>query len=208
MDYCQKVIDQFFQKFYFDRINHVINANPVISRRLDLAILKFWCSVIDFYGGIHYIGKTNTPRVNRDGSLKLAHGEAFRMFIEDYFPSPENKYGKLFYNIFRSGVVHQISPKKSGIHWEHATRKEMIWVVQNSPDPKDIIGHLNLKVFQELSYDAFQKFHEFIKNGVDQNFCENIFNHLLANPDSLGDESALWNNYNELKRNGYDIMRP
>jgi hypothetical protein len=206
MDHCDEVLAQFFQPFYLDRIERVKNADDQTSQCFDLGVLKFWCSVCDFYGGINYLAKGKAPQRNRDGGLKLAHSGGYRDFFNDYFPDPEKNYGKIFYNIFRSGVVHQMSPKKAGIHWQHQKRLEMIWVEERD-SPTDIIAYVNVKVFQQYAYDAFHQFHDLIKTKLETAYCQNIWDSLLSGSDMLGDEKALNDAYNALKVEGYDIKR-
>src|SRR5579859_2118271 len=118
--YPQKVIDAFFQAFYHERIEIAKGVGKTYNRQLDTSLLTFWFSVIDFYGGIYYVGKKNKKETYRSAppNLKLAHKESFKLFIEDFFPSPENKLGEFLYTIFRSGLVHQLSPKKAGLVWQ------------------------------------------------------------------------------------------
>ena len=55
--YSQKVIESFFQPFYNERIKLLYQVGHEQNRRIDLSLLLFWFSVIDFYGGIYHIGK-------------------------------------------------------------------------------------------------------------------------------------------------------
>src|SRR5688500_17687710 len=119
MDHCNSVLKQFFHGFYHNRINDVYNDHDSDKRSFDLVVLQFWCSVIVFYGVLCDVDKTNLP-VKKNCALTLTPGKSFETFIQDFFPSPENKLGKFIYSIFRCGVVHQMAPKKSTVQWEHS----------------------------------------------------------------------------------------
>jgi hypothetical protein len=210
MSHCSDVISQFFQPFYHKRIERVYTSPTDQQKTFDIAIFKFWCSVIDLYGGIYYVGKTGQVQMQR-GRQVLATGESFSLFIKDFFPAPEMHYGKFIYSIFRSGIVHQLSPKRSGIHWMHSSRQELIWVEVDplNTDPnQDKKAHINLQKFQELTYAAYIQFYNNIKTSSDPTICNNIYTLLINVPDIFNDGAALDREYNNLLTAGYDIKRP
>lgn len=109
--FSKAVIEAFFQQFYDERIKIAKKVGSNYHKQLDTSLLSFWFSVIDFYGGIYFIGKNN-KKIYKNKKLKLADKETFAKFILDFFPAPENELGDFLYSVFRSGLVHQLSPKK------------------------------------------------------------------------------------------------
>jgi hypothetical protein len=75
--------------------------------------------------------KKNTIQTTPRGHSTLSTGASFAEFISDFFPSPDNNYGNFIYAVFRSGDSPSISPKRSGIHWIHATIPDLVWIEQN-----------------------------------------------------------------------------
>lgn len=193
----EKVISQFFQPFYDERINQIKNYTDIHNRLLDIPIALFWFSVIDFYGGLYYVGLNNKVKLCRDGSIKLASQESFEKFIEDFFPIPENRFGKLLYKVFRSGIVHQISPKSAGICFECDSRK--LFIVRNSSNISDNnisdIGiSINLFRLQELAYDSYNNFKGKIIENQLFDVSKNICNRLITN-DIFDDKKVLDKQY-------------
>ncbi len=211
MSRCPDVISNFFQTFYEERIELVYKTPERMKQGYDLAILKFWSSVIDFYGGIYFVGKSGNIQRDRRGNMTLATGNSFALFIKAFFPDPEKNYGRFIYSAFRSGAVHQLSPKRSEIHVKHATRSELIWVEidTSKTDPNDNkVAHMNLELFQELTYQSYNKFCQLIRKGADPTMCENIAKNLIDTPDIFGDGHALNKAYEDLKNEGFDIKKP
>lgn len=71
IDYSQLVINQFFQTFYHERIEIARDVGKHYRNQLDVSLLLFWFSVIDFYGGIYRIGKNNQVQTYKGGKLKI-----------------------------------------------------------------------------------------------------------------------------------------
>src|SRR5665811_309597 len=100
--YSQKVIEAFFQLFYHERIEIARQVGQHYHKQLDISLLTFWFSVIDFYGGIYYVGKNNRKETYdrnppNGHNLKFAHKQSFIEFIKDFFPAPENELGEFLY---------------------------------------------------------------------------------------------------------------
>lgn len=184
--FSRKVINQFFQEFYDTRVENMYNLGKAYKASLDLSMLLFWFSVIDFYGGINYVGHNNTKLKNKDGSLKLTNYKTFENFIYDFFPEPEKEYGKFIYKIFRSGVVHQLSPKTGGIIWDEDECR-LVWTLPEG-DCEKKITMLNVYKLHVLTYQSYNCYKEKILSGSLDKHCENIYNNLLKEPDGLGDE--------------------
>lgn len=198
--YSQKVIDTFFQTFYHERIQIAREVGKSYHRQLDTSLLTFWFSVIDFYGGLYYIGKTNTKKTYRTGNLKLADKETFSLFIEDFFPSPENKLGEFLYTVFRSGLVHQLSPKKAGLVWDK-TNPKLLWVKidsSNRDNTSNKVATINIHRLEHLAYNAYTEFKRKVEHDEIVAICENIFNHLIAIPDGLEDGKTIHNQFSNL----------
>ena len=201
--FSQKVINQFFQGFYDKRVEIMYNLGKAHKGSLDLSMLLFWFSVIDFYGGIFYVGHNNTTLKNWDGSFKLTNYKTFERFIYDFFPKPEKEYGKFIYQIFRSGVVHQLSPKKGGIMWDEDECR-LVWTLPEG-DCENKIAILNVYKFQELTYQSYNYYKEKILTGSLDKHCENIYNNLLKEPDGLSDERVFNEQYKILIEKGIRI---
>ncbi len=198
----QKVIDTFFQTFYHERIQIAREVGKLYHRQLDTSLLTFWFSVIDFYGGVYYVGKNNRKETYRDlpPNLKLAHKQSFKLFIEDFFPSPENKLGEFLYTVFRSGLVHQLSPKKAGLVWNSENPK-LVWIkidTDNSDNTSNKVATINIHRLEYLAYSAYTEFKRKVENDELIQVCENIFTHLLANPDGLEDGITIHNQFSNL----------
>jgi hypothetical protein len=196
----QKVIDTFFQNFYTERIEIVREVGKSCYKQLDLSLLTFWFSVVDFYGGLYYIGKNGSKKTYKDKTLKLADKETFTLFIRDFFPKPENELGEFIYSVFRSGIVHQLSPKKGEILWE-ASNQKLLWVKIDkdiSDNTANKIATLNIFKLEEITYKAFINFRQKIENDELKVECENIFNLLLKEPDGLGDGNTIHAQYDKL----------
>lgn len=177
----EKVISQFFQPFYDERINQIKNYTDVNNGLLDIPIALFWFSVIDFYGGLYSVGINDRVEHFKDGTIKLASPESFEKYIEDFFPSPENRFGKFLYKVFRSGIVHQISPKNAGICFKRDNKK--LFIPRNSSDNKDsdIEIFMNLFRLQELVYESYNNFKRKITDNQLYDITENIFINLIRN---------------------------
>ena len=177
----EKVLNQFFQPFYDHRINLIKNYDFVNNGLLDIPIALFWFSVIDFYGGLYSVGINNKVDRYRDGSIKLATPESFEKFVEDFFPSPENRFGKFLYKVFRSGIVHQISPKHAGISYKKDNNKLFIpsSPIYNRDSDTEII--LNLFKLQELVYEAYNTFKRNIVDNQLAGVTKNIYVKLISN---------------------------
>ena len=199
-NFSQKVIDAFFQTFYHERIEIAKQVGQHYYKQLDTSLLTFWFSVIDFYGGLYYIGKNNTKKTYRDGRLKLADKETFTLFIHNFFPMPENELGEFIYTVFRSGLVHQLSPKKGEILWD-ATNPKLLWVkvdTSNSDDTANKIATINIHQLELLAFNAYKEFRHKVENNELITECENIFNHLLAHSDGLEDGNTIHDQYIKL----------
>jgi hypothetical protein len=204
--YSQKVIDAFFQPFYDERIKLMYQLGKDQKGRLDLSLLLFWFSVIDFYGGIYHIGKHKKEKY-RDGRLKLSYHASFKEYIEVFFPPPNNQVGQFIYKIFRSGIVHQISPKKGEIIWE-PLEPRLIWVkldLDNPMDSANKVAVMNIYQLHEMTYKSYNDFKNRITNDLEILLCEKIFNELLKYPDGLEDGITLDNEYKELLDRGIFI---
>lgn len=203
--YSQKVIDAFFQTFYHERIEIAKQVGKSYNKQLDISLLNFWFSVIDFYGGIYYIGKkdrkeTYDRKPSNGHNLKFAHKKSFIKFIKDFFPTPENELGEFLYTVFRSGIVHQLSPKKGGIIWDESNSK-LLWMIIDTHNPDNLankIAFLNIYKLEQLTYDAYSKFRRKIENNELVTECERIFNLLLSIPDGLEDGFTIHDQYMKL----------
>jgi hypothetical protein len=166
----------------------------------------FWFSVIDFYGGIYHIGKHKKEKY-RDGKLKLSYPASFREYIEVFFPPPNNQVGQFIYKIFRSVIVHQISPKKGEIIWEPLDPR-LIWVKVDLTNPIHIankVAVLNIYQLQEMTFKSYIDFRNRIPSDLEIPLCEKIFNELLKYPDGLEDGITLDFEYKELLDRGIII---
>lgn len=196
----QKVIDQFFQVFYDERIRIAKLVGKDYNKQLDIALLLFWFSVIDFYGGIYYVGVNDKTEKYKGGRLKLAHKESFKKFINDFFPKPENELGEFIYSIFRSGLVHQLSPKKAGIIWD-SSNPRLLWIDidnHNIVTTTNKITIINLYKFEQLAYKAYEDFKTKVENDQLITECERIYKHLLLPSDILEDGATLDDQYSKL----------
>jgi len=203
--HSQKVIESFFQVFYHERIEIARKVGKNYNKQLDISLLTFWFSVIDFYGGIYYIGKNDTKetydrKLPNGNNLKFAHKQSFIEFIQDFFPTPENELGEFLYSIFRSGLVHQLSPKKGEILWD-ASNPKLLWVkidANNGDNTANKVATINIYILEKLAYNAYKEFRRKVENDELITVCEKIFNHLLAVPDGLEDGITLHNQYSKL----------
>lgn len=198
--YSQKVIAQFFQTFYHERIEIVKQVGQNHHQQLDISLLTFWFSVMDFYGGLYFVGKEDRKKTYRDGGLKLADKETFTNFIRDFFPAPENELGEFIYTVFRSGLVHQLSPKKGGILWDTSNPK-LLWIEIDSINPNNTankVAFINIYQFEQLAFNAYSEFRRKIENDEFVIECERISNHLLAASDILEDGRIINDQYTNL----------
>lgn len=198
--FSQKVIDTFFQKFYHERIEIAKKVGQRYHKQLDTSLLTFWFSVVDFYGGLYFIGKKDTKKNYRDGRLKLTDKETFTLFIHDFFPVPENELGEFIYTVFRSGLVHQLSPKKGEIIWD-STNPKLLWIqidTSNADNTANKVATVNIHQLEFLAFNAYKEFRSKVENDELITECERIFNHLLASPDGLEDGSTIHNQYTKL----------
>lgn len=209
--YSQHVLDNFFQPFYDRRIENIRNMNFQSKVDLDLSVVTFWLSVIDFYGGLYYIGKHNEiePLYKRKKKttdltlLKLAHSKAFAEFVADFFPKSkmENELGPLLYSSFRSGIVHQLSPKKGVLTWG-GRDQDLLWVEVDNNNSNPITNKtvsININRFEELSYNSYKDFKQKIESGEHADICKNIYDHLISKDDGLQDGYAVQYEYSQLK---------
>ena len=186
-NYSQKVIDSFFQTFYHERIEIAKHVGQHYHQQLDISLLTFWFSVVDFYGGLYFIGKKDIKKIYRNGKLKLADKETFTNFIHDFFPSPENELGEFLHTVFRSGLVHQLSPKKGGIIWDTSNPK-LLWIKVDMSNPDNTankVATINIFQLEQLAFKAYSELRRKIENDELITECERIFNHLLLAPDGL-----------------------
>jgi len=200
MPYAEHVEANFFQPFYTARIDLAYKATDQEGMKFDLSFLKFWSSVIDFYGGVYWVYKKNAIQTPR-GQATLSTGASFAEFIKDFFPAPDNNYGNFIYAVFRSGIVHQLSPKRSGIHWIHGTIHDLVWIEQNPTNlnPHDNkIAHINLKKFRELTYQSYTKFRQMVNNPANDANCESVYRHLINVADIFGDGKSLDDAYRRI----------
>jgi hypothetical protein len=203
--YSQKVIDSFFQPFYHERITIAREVGISYYKQLDISLLTFWFSVIDFYGGVYFIGKNNRKETwdkkpPNGHNLKFAHKQSFVEFINEFFPSPENELGEFLYTVFRSGIVHQLSPKKGEILCD-STNPKLMWVKVNALEPQDTankVATINIFQLEKLAYNAYIELRRKIENDELPIECKNIFDHLLANPDGLEDGITIHDQYLKL----------
>ena len=198
--YSQKVIDTFFQTFYDERIKIVKQVGQSYHNQLDISLLTFWFSVIDFYGGIYYIGKKDRKKTWGGTNLKLADKKTFNLFIKDFFPSPENELGNFLYSVFRSGIVHQLSPKKAGLVWDSRNPK-LVWVKIDSNNCDRLsnkVATINIHQLENLAYAAYTEFKRKVEKDEIVGICENIFNHLIAIPDGLEDGKTIDKEFSSL----------
>jgi len=198
--YSQKVIDSFLQTFYNERIQIAKEVGKHYHKQLDTSLLTFWFSVIDFYGGLYFIGKNNCKKTYRSGGLKLAHKKSFTEFVHDFFPAPENELGEFLYTVFRSGPVHQLSPKKGEVIWD-VTNPKLIWIkvdTINLDNTANKVATINIHQLEHLAFEAYKEFSRKVENDELITECENIFNHLLAKADGLEDGITIHNQYNSL----------
>lgn len=199
-NFSQKVIDTFFQTFYHERIEIAKLVGQHYHKQLDTSLLTFWFSVIDFYGGLYFIGKNGYKKHYRDGRLKLTDKKTFTLFIHDFFPVPENELGELIYTVFRSGLVHQLSPKKGEILWD-ATNSKLLWVKVDTSNPDNTankVATINIHQLELHTFNAYKEFRRKVENNELITECEHIFNHLLAKPDGLEDGITIHDQYTKL----------
>lgn len=197
--YSNKIFNQFFQTFYDERIEIVKQVGKDYHKQLDTSLLTFWFSVIDFYGGIYFLGE-NSKVFYRDGRLKLATKDTFKKFINVFFPAPANELGDFLYSVFRSGLVHQLSPKKGEILWD-ITNPKLLWVkvdTSNLDDKTNKIATINLYQLEHLVYTAYKEFRRKVENDELVSVCENICTQLLADNDILQDGSTIHFEYTKL----------
>ncbi|HTE25355.1 hypothetical protein [Flavitalea sp.] len=196
----QEVINTFFQSFYQERIQIAKEVGKHYHRQLDTALLTFWFSVLDFYGGIYYIGKNNQKQMYRGVNLKLANKDSFKLFVCDFFPAPENELGEFLYTVFRSGLAHQLSPKKGEIIWD-AGNPKLLWVKIDLAEPKDTankVATMNIHRLEQLAFDAYQQFRAKIENDEMITLCGNIKTHLLDVEDGLEDGKTIHDQFTKL----------
>jgi hypothetical protein len=199
-NFSQKVIDAFFQSYYHERIEIAKQVGQQYHNQLDTSLLMFWFSVIDFYGGLYYIGKEGKKNKYKDGRLKLTNKETFTRFIQDFFPKPENDLGEFIYTVFRSGIVHQLSPKKGEILWD-AHNPKLLWVTvdtSNLENTANKVATINIYKLEIFAFNAYNEFKRKVENDEFISECKNIYNQLLANPDGLEDGSAIHNQFDKL----------
>ena len=192
-NYSQKVIDSFFQTFYHERIEIAKQVGQHYYNQLDTSLLTFWFSVIDFYGGLYYIGRNNMKKSYRGGRLKLADKETFSNFIYDFFPSPENELGEFIYTVFRSGLVHQLTPKKGGILWDKSNPK-LLWINVDSSNPDNYankVAYINIFQLEHFAFNAYRELRRKVENDELIIECERIFHHLLEASDGLEDGTTI-----------------
>ena len=207
-NYSEHVINNFFQTFYHERVEIVRTVGKQYYRQLDIALLTFWFSVIDFYGGIYYVGKHNKRETYRQTNLKLAHKKAFIEFIEEFFPETENEFGELLYSVFRSGLVHQLSPKKGGLVWE-TDNSQLIWIKidnKNTDELTNKVITINIHRLEQLAYNSYLEFKKRAENGEIEGICENIYNQLIKNTDGLEDGKVLNEQYLKLRTDIKDMI--
>jgi hypothetical protein len=207
-NYTQRVLDQFFQEFYSFRIKMVKHLDSNTKGIIDIPILLFWFSVIDFYGGIYYVGKHDKiqlKKTKKGEKFVLANRITFNEFIKDFFPYPENECGEFIYDVFRSGIVHQFSPKSSGLIIDASDnrlfviRKNDVCKSSNDREPGTLC--INIIRFESLVYEAYLKLQNDIeKNGMEQE-CERICRHLINN-DIFEDEIEVSTQINKLSQKG------
>jgi hypothetical protein len=194
--YSQLVADQFFQLFYTERIEILKSVGRNYFRQIDTSILSFWFSVIDFYGGIYWVGINDRLMDQYDGqkrTLKLANKTTFSLFINDFFPQPENQLGDLLYSVFRSGLVHQLTPKKGAIVWDE-TNPRLLWIKVDSDNPNpetNKVATLNIFQLESLTYKAYKSFQSKVESGELETECAIIHNRLLSKADILEDGYVL-----------------
>lgn len=190
--YSEKVIGSFFQPFYSARISNARQAASQYRSILDLGLLNFWFSVVDFYGGIYYLG-VEGKQTDRHQEIKLATPRSFEKFIRDFFPEPENSLGKFIYAIFRSGITHQVSPKKRRNVWQPENPR-LLWIEVDGSQPnpdKNKTAMLNIPKFAQLTYEAYLELKRQIENDEIVPVCEQITRELIAPYDAFLDERKL-----------------
>lgn len=62
----------FFKNFYNARINNAKEAGKNYKRYMDIPLVSFWFSVIDFYGRVYFKGKVGPQYHNKPKQLKLS----------------------------------------------------------------------------------------------------------------------------------------
>ena len=192
--YFEKVKNSFFQPFYITRIEKARSFGKENFGNFDLPLILFWFAVIDFYGGLYRIGIGKTKNRN------IANKDGFKLFISTFFPSPYNECGEFIYNVFRNGIVHQISPKKAGIS-TNSNEKKLFWIeIDNKiADPNhNKIAFISIYQLTELTYSGFKKFIEILENPNANYMCQNIYNVLLDKPDGLNDGKILNDEFNKI----------
>jgi hypothetical protein len=194
--FSKAVIEAFFQQFYDERIKIAKKVGSNYHKQLDTSLLSFWFSVIDFYGGIYFIGKNN-KKIYKNKKLKLADKETFAKFILD-FPAPENELGDFLYSVFRSGLISStLSQKRRDRMGE--TNPNLLWVkikIDNNKEEK--VATLNIYQLEKLAYAAYINFKQLIENDELFTECEKIYNTLLAIPDGLEDGMTIDKEYSIL----------
>jgi hypothetical protein len=77
----------------------------------------------------------------------------------------------------------------------------LIWVdidCANADPITNKVAYLNLPLFETYCYDAYLKIKSAVENNTTPSICDNIYNHLLARRDGLGDGKALNDQYQSL----------
>lgn len=200
--YSQHVLKNYFQDFYDGRIEkcHIISSEDLYNY-VDIALVNFWFSVIDFYGGIYAVGVNNVVKENKYGII-LANKKSFTAFIKEFFPhnNKENELGDILYNIFRSGMVHQLSPKMGTLIYD-SNLSNLIWIKINSEDANERTNKtvtLNMHRLEKLAYDAYKEFKNRVSDDKMIGYCENIYNKLIKPVDRFEDGKSVDKEYQNL----------
>ena len=196
-NYSEIVLNQFFQEFYTQRIENVKTYSKNYNSAFDIPITLFWFSIIDFYGGLYYVGIKNELQTYNNRSLKFASKNSFKEFIKVFFPNPENELGDFLYTIFRSGLVHQLSPKNGGLFYLPDNPK-LIWIdKQMLPSTHIITANINIFKLEELTYNGYLEFRRKIETNQIPEICKNIAENLITK-DIFEDVTILNSQYLKL----------
>ena len=199
MNYNEHVKGNLFQLFYTQKIESHYSAMHQVKGLADIAITNFWHGVADFYGRIHLAGV-------RDVSYRSPSvTDSYRHFIEEFFPVEWKCKSKLLYEIFRNGMVHQISPKYAAIQYLESPFDELLYPYtdpNNSINPD--IPLLNIRVYGELVYKGFHVFMDRVQTNQEPIIYESIHNKITSIPDGLGDNASLQSLIITLGKNPFD----
>ncbi len=174
----------FFQSLYDNGIadHHKYFNNEGLGRYLGLSAIMFWSGVADFYGKLYRAG--NSPGVKFN---KYSSGGAFEYFIKNLVRVEWRCYSNFLLEIYRNGVMHQLSPKLAGIDFQKDS-EVLIFTGEDGKTP-----FLNVWFYGELIVEGYNKFKEEVINNTNPEMMKNIVEAVIypTGGDGLGDGAAV-----------------